>query len=82
MPRRSVVVLAVLVVVALLAGVLAPPAGAADDLPVVRYRPPVDGPIVDHFDPPAQRWQAGNRGIDYDVAAGTRRRVQVSHNES
>jgi hypothetical protein len=70
-PRRSVVVLAVLVVVALVAGVLAPPAGAGDDLSVVRYRPPVDGPIVDHFDPPAQRWQAGNRGIDYGVPAGT-----------
>jgi hypothetical protein len=70
-PRRSVVVLAVLVVVALVAGVLAPPAGAGDDLSVVRYRPPVDGPIVDHFDPPAQRWEAGNRGIDYGVPAGT-----------
>jgi hypothetical protein len=70
--RRSVVVLAVVVLVTLLVGLVAPPARAAtDDLPVVRYRSPVEGPVVDHFDPPARRWQAGNRGIDYEVAAGT-----------
>ncbi len=35
------------------------------------YLPPVDGPIVDHFRPPACTWCAGNRGIDYAVAPGT-----------
>lgn len=72
MPHRPVVVPAVLVVLALLIGALAPPAGAAtDEPPVVAYRPPVDGPIVDRFDPPPRRWQPGNRGVDYGVAAGT-----------
>jgi hypothetical protein len=68
---RPVVVPAVLVVLALLVGLCAPPAAASDDLPVVTYRPPVDGPVVDRFDPPARRWQAGNRGVDYGVVAGT-----------
>ncbi len=67
--------LTLLVTIALLVVSAAPPAAAvassSDGLPVVRYRPPVDGPIVDRFDPPAQRWQAGNRGVDYDVAPGT-----------
>ena len=35
------------------------------------YRPPVDGPIVDPFRPPLERWGPGNRGIDYDAAPGT-----------
>ena len=35
------------------------------------YLPPVDGPIVDHFRPPACTWCAGNRGIDYAVVPGT-----------
>jgi len=35
------------------------------------YRPPVDGPIIDHFRPPACSWCPGNRGIDYAVAPGT-----------
>jgi hypothetical protein len=61
--------LVLLVVSALLVGVCAPPA-AADDHQVV-YRPPVDAPIVDHFDPPDKPWQAGNRGVDYDVAPGS-----------
>ena len=48
-----------------------PPLASADGRHRRRYRPPVDGPIVDRFDPPAQRWQAGNRGVDYGVAPGT-----------
>jgi hypothetical protein len=71
MPRPTVV-LAVLVLAALLGGSCAAPAGAAtDDLPVVRYQPPVDGPVVDHFDLPDQPWQPGNRGIDYGPEPGT-----------
>ena len=35
-----------------------------------RYAPPVDGPIVESFDLPAQRWQPGNRGIDYATTPG------------
>ena len=71
MPRRTVVVLVLLVVSGLLGAVVAPPAAATDDPSVVRYRSPVDAPVVDHFDLPAQRWQAGNRGIDYGTAPGT-----------
>ena len=64
--------LVVLVVLGLLVGMCAsaPPAAAADDDRVV-YRPPVVAPIVDRFDPPDKPWQAGNRGVDYDVAPGT-----------
>ncbi len=70
MPRPTVVVAAVAVAILLLAAGL-PPAAAADDVPVVSYRPPVAGPIVDRFDLPEKRWQAGNRGIDYSPAPGT-----------
>ena len=48
------------------------PALAAEDLQgpsQVRYAPPVDGPIIDHFRAPAARWAAGNRGIDYETIA-------------
>lgn len=34
------------------------------------YRPPSDEPIIDRFRPPVQRWEPGNRGIDYGTAAG------------
>jgi murein DD-endopeptidase MepM/ murein hydrolase activator NlpD len=34
------------------------------------YRPPVDGPVIDHFRPPACQWCPGNRGIDYATAPG------------
>jgi murein DD-endopeptidase MepM/ murein hydrolase activator NlpD len=47
---------------------IAAPATAA---PLVRYRPPVPAPIVDHFRPPACTWCPGNRGIDYDTPSGT-----------
>ena len=73
-PPAVIAVVAVLVALALLTSAVAPRAAAAtstEHLAAVRYRPPVDGPIIDRFDPPAQRWQAGNRGVDYAVAAGT-----------
>ncbi len=47
----------------------APIHAAAEEL--VGYRPPVDGPIVDRFRPPFERWGPGNRGVDYRVAPGT-----------
>jgi murein DD-endopeptidase MepM/ murein hydrolase activator NlpD len=34
------------------------------------YLPPVDGPIIDHFRPPACRWCPGNRGVDYATTPG------------
>ncbi|HEX7168553.1 MAG TPA: M23 family metallopeptidase [Acidimicrobiales bacterium] len=36
----------------------------------VTYRPPVDAPVADGFRPPATRYGAGNRGVDYDTATG------------
>ena len=42
------------------------------------YLPPVDGPIVDHFRPPACTWCAGNRGIDYAVAPGASARASAA----
>lgn len=68
MPRR-IIVLAVFVVVAMLCS--ATVAVAADEVPIVRYRPPVPDPIVDRFDPPDKPWLAGNRGIDYATAPAT-----------
>ncbi|MCZ7536700.1 MAG: peptidoglycan DD-metalloendopeptidase family protein [Acidimicrobiia bacterium] len=32
---------------------------------------PVDGPIVEHFDPPLVRWGAGHLGVDYRVVPGS-----------
>jgi murein DD-endopeptidase MepM/ murein hydrolase activator NlpD len=48
------------------AGATDPPAGAA-------WRAPVDGPlqVTRPFDPPAQRWAAGHRGVDLAAAPGT-----------
>ncbi|HEX7276164.1 MAG TPA: M23 family metallopeptidase, partial [Acidimicrobiales bacterium] len=36
----------------------------------VGYHPPVDAPVVDPFRPPAERWNAGNRGVEYDTSDG------------
>ena len=65
-------VLAVVLTTTMLLGLAAAPALAAEADPgAVAYRPPVAGPVVDPFDPPARPWQPGNRGIDYGVPAGT-----------
>ena len=34
------------------------------------YRPPLAAPVIDPFRAPAQRWLAGNRGLEYGVAGG------------
>lgn len=43
---------------------------AADAAPssAPTYRPPVDAPLTDTFRPPATRYGAGNRGVDYATA--------------
>ncbi len=61
--------LAVLVAVPL-ALVLGLPLAAHAAPQTVTYRPPVDAPIVDPFRPPAERWSAGNRGVEYATSAG------------
>ena len=56
---------------ALVAPVLAPPAGALahhDKQPV--FRPPVDAPVADPFRPPENPYGPGNRGIEYDTVPG------------
>lgn len=72
--RRPVLLTVVLTVLA----VLAPSASPARAATVASwpplgpvYRPPVEGPIIDHFRPPACSWCPGNRGIDYAVPPGT-----------
>lgn len=59
--------------IALLAGCLvavpAPPAAAQGTGRVV-YQPPVEGPVVDGYRPPATPYAPGNRGIDYATVPG------------
>ncbi|MGI8808976.1 MAG: peptidoglycan DD-metalloendopeptidase family protein [Acidimicrobiales bacterium] len=57
--------------VALAAAIPAPATAAAGPAAAVTYRPPVDAPIVDPFRPPAQNWNAGNRGLEYATSRGT-----------
>ena len=58
---------AVLVAVAVAAAAAVPVGAAAADC----LRPPVTAPIADHFRDPPCPWCAGNRGLQYDVDAGT-----------
>lgn len=46
------------------------PAPAPAPPPMVRHQPPVDGPVVDFFRPPASPFGPGNRGVDYATAPG------------
>lgn len=57
-----------ILLIVLLCGLLSLPgplAHAADGVP------PVGGPVVRGFDPPAEHWQAGHRGIDLLATPGT-----------
>ena len=80
-PRRRTVVLAVTLAAVVGLAPSSPAAMAADVFsrppPGPVYRPPVDGPIIDHFRPPACSWCPGNRGIDYAVAPGTQVRASA-----
>jgi murein DD-endopeptidase MepM/ murein hydrolase activator NlpD len=53
--------------IVLLTGLLSLPAALAEAADGVA---PVGGPVVRGFDPPAQRWLSGHRGIDLLAAAG------------
>ncbi len=61
--RPALVVLAVVC----LAASVAPGAVGAGPC----WHPPVSGPVVDPFREPPCRWCAGNRGLEYRVAAGS-----------
>jgi murein DD-endopeptidase MepM/ murein hydrolase activator NlpD len=39
--------------------------------PATAWSPPVDGPVVRRFEPPAGPYGPGHRGVDYAVAPGT-----------
>ncbi|HVF13715.1 MAG TPA: peptidoglycan DD-metalloendopeptidase family protein [Acidimicrobiales bacterium] len=62
--------LAVLVALPLALVLAAPSPAAAAPPERVTYRPPVDAPITDPFRPPAERWGAGNRGLEYATTSG------------
>ncbi len=47
-----------------------PTPASADRVPRSPYRPPVHRPVVDPFRAPANRYAAGNRGLDYDTVPG------------
>jgi murein DD-endopeptidase MepM/ murein hydrolase activator NlpD len=57
-----------LICVALVAFVLAPPAHSA----TIDLIQPVAGPITRHFEPPPTPYSAGHRGIDFGAPVGTR----------
>ena len=80
--RRRATAIAVLAAIAWSAGPFAAaPSGAAADsgsrsqpgpqAGPARYRPPVEGPVVDPFRPPAGPYGPGNRGLEYATEAGT-----------
>ena len=63
--------LAALIVAAILGvATLFPSPAAADQSPVVEYRPPVPGRVVDPFRAPAGPYAAGNRGLDLETTPG------------
>jgi hypothetical protein len=66
--RRPLLAAIAIVLLVVTTVVVATPsrAGAA-----TRYVAPVPDPVVEHFDLPEQRWQAGNRGVDYAPVPGT-----------
>lgn len=61
-----------MVVLSVLLWSVAVPAGAFDAVL------PVSGEVVRDFDPPAQRWLAGHRGVDLRAAPGTRVRAAMA----
>ena len=54
----------------LLALLLTAPAAAEPELAPVVYRPPVPGPVIDPYRPPATPYGPGNRGLDYATTPG------------
>lgn len=76
---RSIVALAVAAVAAAIAVSAPPPAAAGPRAPhqprpsppAAGYVPPVDAPVVDPFRPPAGRFGAGNRGLEYATTPGS-----------
>lgn len=72
MPRAATAAPAVVAVAVVVVSVLATAVSPAFAAPpeAVAYQPPVDAPVVDGFRPPASRYGAGNRGVDYASQPG------------
>jgi len=59
---------ALLGVACVLAASVSHPIAEAADLDVI---PPVDGPVIAHFEPPPSPYEAGHRGIDFGAPEGS-----------
>lgn len=81
-PRGLATVVLALVVTCVCWSLAAAPCSAASDVGAgadaaaravgpVRYRPPVQAPVVDPFRPPDGPYGAGNRGLEYRTTPGT-----------
>jgi len=68
--RRLAFLLAVLVASVAFVPVV-PALAAGSPAATVTYRAPVDAPVTDGFRPPAENWNAGNRGIEYATRPGS-----------
>ena len=68
--RAGIPSLALLLAVLVLGAPLAAPPPPAWSAPDDGYRPPVPGPVVAPFDPPAVPWGRGNRGVDLATRPG------------
>ncbi len=66
-PIRLIVALLGMMLLTAVAGPAVP--ALAVDLPAGRM--PLEGPVVRAFDPPAERWQAGHRGVDVAGETGS-----------
>jgi murein DD-endopeptidase MepM/ murein hydrolase activator NlpD len=66
--RRAAAFVLALSVSLALAAAGCPPAEAGP--PPVDYQPPVPGPVIDPFRPPATPYGPGNRGVDYATVPG------------
>jgi len=70
---RALLVLGLVVAATGPAAVAAPPGPPTSFAAVVaiRYRPPLDAPVVDAFRPPASPYGPGNRGWEYAATVGS-----------
>jgi murein DD-endopeptidase MepM/ murein hydrolase activator NlpD len=67
-PRQLVLVVAALVMVL-------PPVAPGAEAAHVRYAPPVEGRVLQAFDPPSSDYGPGHRGVDLQAAPGARVRA-------
>lgn len=68
--RVACLLVAPVAAMALVASMLAPPAGAVQGDERLVFRPPVDRPVTDPFRPPSDPYGSGNRGVEYGTESG------------